>query len=516
MRIEPRSFLLKSALFATGFSGIVSEYVLATLASYFLGDSIVQWAIVISLMLFFMGIGARVTRKIEKNAFTWLIISEFALSIIVSLSALATYIIAAYSEATVIMIYGIAATTGCLIGMELPLAIRLNDQFEVLQVNVSNILEKDYYGSLLGGVFFVFLGLPYLGLANTPIVLGLINLSVGIALLNVFPAKHSSKKIIGNGIGILLFIGISTSFFYSDEIIQFGEQKNYADKVIYEDQTRYQKIVITQWKNDYWLYLNRNLQFSTFDEPLYHEVIVHPVLALHPLPQQVLVLGGGDGCAVRELLKHHSVERIDLVDLDPKMTELGLEHDVLISANDSSLHSPIVNITNDDALHYVDTTHQYYDIIIVDLPDPRSVELSRLYSVEFYTKCKRHMRPSGAIITQAGSPYFAPASFECIDTTMKTAGFQTLPMHNNIMTMGEWGWMIGSLDTANSSSNLSDKIHQYPYEKLELKWLNKSASKQLTSFGKPYFKTHVGEIQPNYIHDPVLYRYYLNGTWDLY
>lgn len=513
--MKTRSTLLKAALFATGFSGIVAEYVLATLASYFLGDSIVQWAVVISLMLFFMGVGARSTRSIEKNVFGWLMGTEFLLSIIVSTSALLTYAFAAYSDYTGILIYGISAFTGLMIGMELPLAIRLNNQYEVLQVNVSNILEKDYYGSLLGGVFFVFVGLPYLGLSYTPIVLGIINLMVGVALLNVFPAFGKWSKLRWNALAGVLLIGVSSSFWFADDVILFGEQRNYRDKIVLDLQTRYQKIVITQWKNDYWLYLNKNLQFSTYDEPLYHEVLVHPAMSLHPNPMHVGVLGGGDGCAVREILKHDAVRQVSLVDLDPEMVRLGKTNDVLLRTNDSSFYDPKVTAYSDDAFHFMDTTNTLFDVLIIDLPDPRNVELSRLYSYEFYEMCKRHLRPGGLLITQAGSPYFAPKSFACIDTTLKKAGYSTLSMHNNIVTMGEWGWVVGSTDSI-APDEMVRRMEQFDYESLDLRWLNTSAIRQITSFGKQYFQTFGDELKPNHIHDPVLYRYYLNGTWDLY
>lgn len=513
--MNAKSTLLKTALFATGFSGIVSEYVLATLASYFLGDSIVQWALVISLMLFFMGIGARITRQIEKNVFAWLVGTEFLLSIIVSMSALLTYAFAAYSDFTGLLIYSISALTGCLIGMELPLAIRLNDQFEVLQVNVSNILEKDYYGSLVGGVFFVFVGLPFFGLAYTPIALGLVNLLVGIALLNVFPAFGKWGKMGWNVLAFALVVFISASFAFADNVIQYGEQKNYSDKIVYQDQTPYQKIVITQWKNDFWLYLNQNLQFSTLDEPLYHEVLVHPVMQLHPHPTHVAVLGGGDGCAVRELLKYESIQDVRLVDLDPAMIELAMRHDVLVRQNDSSFYSSKVHVTNDDAYHFMDTSRALYDVIILDLPDPRTVELSRMYSYEFYSICKRQLRPGGVLITQAGSPYFAPTSYKCIQNTLDKAGFSTLPIHNNILTMGEWGWVIATADSTTKEVML-DRMENGSWEELELQFMNEEAVNLITSFGQNYFEQKVDSIKANHVHDPVLYHYYLNGRWDTY
>ncbi|MFK7933249.1 MAG: polyamine aminopropyltransferase, partial [Saprospiraceae bacterium] len=470
-----RSNILKLALFATGLSGIVAEYVLATLASYFMGDSIRQWALVISLMLFCMGIGSRVTQRISKNLFAWFVSIEFTLSAIVSFSALITYSFAAYAEYTGVLIYGLCMLTGLLIGMELPLAIRLNETFEELKVNVSSILEQDYYGSLLGGLFFAFIGLPYLGLTYTPFILGAINLSVAIVLLYFFPieTEFKYKKWFGI-IAIALASSIGISAYHAEEIILHGEQSKYLDKVVLSEQSRYQKIVLTEWKDDYWLYLNGNLQFSSYDEPLYHEVLVHPAMHFTPNPQHVLILGGGDGCAARELLKYPNVDKITLVDLDPAITNLAQQNDIFLNINQRSLLDSKVNIVNQDAFVYLDQQADFYDLIIIDLPDPRSVEMARLYSLEFYQMCRLRLRPNGVLITQAGSPYFAASSFQCIEKTMQAADFSTLPLHNQIITMGEWGWVL-ALKNEIPSEQIKSHLQQINLENIPTQWLNQAA-----------------------------------------
>ena len=206
---------------------------------------------------------------------------------------------------------------------------------------------------------------------------------------------------------MLLLAGIS----FTNPIISWGEQKKYKDKVVFSEQTKFQKIVITEWKDEHWLYLNGNLQFCSIDEKMYHEPLVHPVMQLHRNPQNILVLGGGDGCAVRELLKYPSVKKIDLVDLDGKMTDLGKEHPVLIDINEGAMNSSKLSVFNKDAyVHLEQDVNSFYDVIIIDLPDPRNIELGRLYSHEFYTLCYRKLRPKGLLITQAGSPLFCHQS----------------------------------------------------------------------------------------------------------
>ena len=258
-----RSNVLKIALFATGLSGIVAEYVLSTLATYFLGDSVFQWTMIVSIMLFSMGLGSRVSQVFEHNLLHKFIYVEFTLSILSAFAALVAYTAAAYTMYTGLIIYTFSISIGLLIGLEIPLVIRLNHEFEELKVNVSSVMEKDYYGSLLGGVFFAFIGLPYLGLTYTPFVLGITNFLVALLLLSVLWSSiaESAKKRLITLSGIVAVVLIS-GLVLAKPIIFHGEQRRYKDKVIFEQQSRYQKIVITQWKDDYWLYINGNQQLS--------------------------------------------------------------------------------------------------------------------------------------------------------------------------------------------------------------------------------------------------------------
>ncbi|MFD2566042.1 polyamine aminopropyltransferase [Pseudotenacibaculum haliotis] len=508
---------LFTALFATGLSGIVAEYCFATLSTYFIGDSVKQWSIVISLMLFSMGVGSRITRSIKTNLFQYFILTELILSLVVSFSAVSTYFLFSYVEYIGLYIYSMSCLTGALIGMELPLAMRLNNEFQELKLNVSNVLEKDYYGSLIGGLFFVFVGLPYLGLTYTPFILGSINLFTAIILLVVFKDKFTQKmnRVFSIGSIVLLTLVVSGSYF-SEKIILHGEQLKFSDKIVYQEQSMYQKIVVTQWKNDYWLYLNDNLQFSTFDEPLYHEVIVHPVMQLLNNPRRILILGGGDGCAARELLKYESLSEITLVDLDKKLTDLFTENSEFAKINNQSLSNEKVTIVNQDGFNFLENTQEFYDLIIVDLPDPRSVELSRLYSKEFYQLCRLKLTPKGGIITQAGSPYYTPKAFQCINITMQSANFSTLPIHNQILSMGEWGWIIGTKEEK-SKDQMIKLLANYKDGQIKTQWLNKESMKLITSFGKDfYLKNKKNSLEENSINNPVLYKYYEQGNWDTY
>jgi len=518
--VKKNSFVLKAAIFATGFAGIVAEYVLSTLATYFIGDSIFQWTMIVSLMLFCMGLGSRLSKRITKNLIQNFLFLEVTLSVLVAFSSVLVYTLAAFSTYYEVVIYLLSMLIGLLIGLEIPLVVRINKEYDDLKTNISSILEKDYYGSLLGGVFFAFIGLPIIGLSYTPFILGLINFFVAGIVLYRFKDKIPKPKL--NRLYYILsiaFVVLITGISFTNPIIAWGEQTKYKDKIIYSEQTKYQNIVLTEWKDEHWLYLNGNLQFCSIDETMYHEPLVHPVMQLYSKPQNILILGGGDGCAVRELLKYPSVKTIDMVDLDGKMTDLGKNNPVLIDINNGSMSSSKLSIYNKDAyIHLEHDNSTFYDIIIIDLPDPRSVELGRLYSHEFYSICNRKLRPNGILITQAGSPYFATKAFKCIEKTMTSANFTTIPMHNQVLSMGEWGWIIGMKNKNITKPELKKRLESLRFSNIQTKWINTEAMKLLTSFGKDSYlnKSSQESIEVNKIHNPVLYQYYLKGNWDLY
>lgn len=508
-----RSNILKLSLFATGLSGIVAEYVLSTLATYFLGDSVLQWTMIVSIMLFSMGIGSRLSKYFEGNLLQKFIMIEFSLSLLTALVSVLTYLIAGVSMYTGVAIYTMSIVIGTLIGMEIPLVVRLNDEFEILKINISSVLEKDYYGSLVGGIFFAFVGLPYLGLTYTPFVLGFINFIVAIFLVGILwnklmPKVKKNLAMSAMGVFMIWCLGL----IMARPIVDLGEQVRYKDRVIYSKQTKYQKIVLTQFKGDYWLYINGNQQLSTVDEAMYHEPLVLPIMSLHPYPQKILIMGGGDGCAAREVLKYKSVENVTLVDLDHVMTDLAKTYPVLTNLNKNSFLDPKVHIINEDAYTWLEKASDYFDIIIIDLPDPKTVELGRMYTYEFYKLCHRHLRPNGMIITQAGSPYYASRAFKCILKSMEEAGFSCVPLHNQVITLGEWGWVLGSRDL--DKNVLISRLRSLDFKNIKTRWIDHEAMNLMTSFGKDVFDTRKVEI--NTIHHPILFKYYMKGAWDLY
>jgi len=508
---KQKSNVLKIALFATGISGIVAEYILSTLASYFIGDAVVQFALIVSTMLFSMGLGSRLSKQINENLLLHFIYLELALSFLVSFCALMVYV--TYGRFTPIFIYFLSIVVGLLIGLEIPIVTRLNEEFEELKVNVASILEKDYYGSLVGGLFFAFVGMPYLGLTYTPFVLGLLNFMVAfwmfLQLKNVISLPHRKRIVAGF---ILIGFTIIGGLIFAEPIVKFGDQKKYRDKIVYQEQTKYQKIVLTQRKDVYSLFINGNLQLSSFDEYMYHEPLVHPAMNLAANKKNILILGGGDGCAVREVLKYKEVEKITLVDLDPTMTNLGKTHKVFLSMNENVLNNKKIEIKIQDAFQFLETSKELFDVILIDLPDPNNIDLNKLYTKEFYYLVKNSLTFGGIAITQAGSPYYATKAFYSIQKTMQSSGLNTLPLHNQILTMGQWGWIVASENLTNQ--RLKTTLDSTNFDALNLRWLNNKGGQKLSLFGKPMSDTSGIEI--NTMFNPVLYRYYRSGNWELY
>lgn len=509
------SFILMAALFATGLSGIVAEYVLATLATYFLGDSVFQWTIVLSLMLFSMGLGSRFSKRFEGHLLETFVRIELLLSVLISLCALFTYLIMPYVTSLWMILYFMALFIGLLIGMEIPLVTRINNDYKSLRTNISGVMEKDYYGSLFGGLFFAFVGIRYLGLTYTPFVVGGVNFAVALLLfyaLRESIAKEQKRWLQLGFVGTAIIIGVG--LFLAKPIVLYGEQSRYREKVVFTKQTPYQKITVTQWQGDYWLYLNTGKQLSTFDEWLYHEPLVHPAMKLARAPRAVLIMGAGDGCAIREVLKYNTVDTITLVDLDPEMTNIGKNHPIFQQLNQKAYFSPKLKVVNADAFTYLEQHKEFYDVIIADFPDPKSVEVNRLYTRAFYELCYHRLRPRGVFVTQAASPYYTTKAFRTIEKTVKSAGFNAVPIHNHIYTFGEWGWVLGMKETP--APVIKKALQQLHFDSLPVRWINNESMLMMTSFGGDLVPVDQEELEINTLHNPVLYRYYAEGNWSYY
>jgi spermidine synthase len=288
----------------------------------------------------------------------------------------------------------------------------------------------------------------------------------------------------------------------AEQITRAADDSLYADEVIFARSTPYQRIVLTKWKNDVRLFLSSHLQFSSRDEYRYHEALVHPGLAAIAAPRRVLVLGGGDGLAVREVLKYPGVESVTLVDLDPEMTRLFSTHPMLVQLNANSLASPKVRIINRDAFPWLEASQDVYDFVVVDFPDPTNYSLGKLYTTAFYRLLAKHLSRAGMAAVQSTSPLFARQSYWCIVETMKQAGLQTTPYHVYVPAFGEWGFVLGGSRPYSLPAALP----------AGLKFLSPQTLPQLFVF--PNDMRPVA-AEPNRLNDQVLVRYYEHEWRDI-
>ena len=306
---------------------------------------------------------------------------------------------------------------------------------------VSHVLTFDYLGALAASIAFPLWLVPKLGLVRAAIMFGIINAGVALWSTYLFEDQlRSPWRVRTSCIAVLLFLG--GGMYASNWISATADNQLYADEIIFERNTRYQRIVVTKWKDDLRLFLSSHLQFSSRDEYRYHECLVHPGLSSLPNARRALVLGGGDGLAVRELLKYPNLESVTLVDLDPEMTNLFTNHPLLAPLNDYSFRAPRVHVINADAFPWLDENRQTWDFVVVDFPDPTNYSLGKLYTSAFYRLLKRHVSPGGLVVVQSTSPMFARQSYWCIVDTLQQAGFKTWPYHVYVPSFGEWGFTI--------------------------------------------------------------------------
>ena len=422
--------------------GLIYELVAGALSSYLLGDSVTQFSTVIGTYLFAMGIGSWMSKHIHQNLAHTFIIVEIAIGIIGGFSAAILLVCFALAgEPFRIILYFLVGLIGILVGIEIPLVMRLLEKELKLSDLVSSVLSVDYLGALVVSVLFPLLLAPQLGFIRTALFFGVLNILVAIWVIYLFRAQiNRISYFYGLSAASLFFL--ICGFVMSEKLMRFSEVQLYGDEIVYTQSTPYQRIVLTRWRDDYRLYLNGNLQFSSRDEYRYHEALVHPALSARKGIKDVLVLGGGDGMAVREVLKYPSVEKVTLVDLDPAMTQLFKADPVLSRLNQFSLQSEKVTLVNEDALAWLNKQELSYDAIVVDFPDPTNYALGKLYTQGFYEILKRRLRPQGIAAVQTTSPLYAPESYWIIHNTAKAANLVATAYHSLVPSFGEWGFMI--------------------------------------------------------------------------
>jgi spermidine synthase len=434
------------SVFIVASCGLAYELIAGALSSYLLGDSVLQFSSVIGCYLFAMGVGSHLSKYVkDEDTLARFIDIELLVGLLGGVSATLLFLVFAWlSTPFRTALYALVFVIGLLVGMEIPLVMRvLNDRRTEFRELVSRVLTFDYLGALAVSLLFPLILAPKLGLSRTGFLFGMMNAAVALWTAYIFrhEIREANRKIATSA---LVLGALGGGFLLADQLTQWAEKGIYGDEVIFATTTPYQRLVVTRWKDDMRLYINGNLQFSSRDEHRYHEALVHPVMQALPGAKSVLVLGGGDGLAVREVLKHKNVEHVTLVDLDPAMTGLFSTSDPLITLNRGSLRDARVSVVNEDAGRWLEAHADVFDAIIVDFPDPSNFGLGKLYSVPMYRLLSKHLSENGYIAIQSTSPYFAPKSFWCINATLTEAGLHTWPYHAYVPSFGEWGFVVAA------------------------------------------------------------------------
>ncbi len=490
------SFALFVTVLLIAACGLIYELVAGALASYLLGDSVMQFSTVIGTYLFSMGIGSWMSRFVGRGIIARFVMIELLVAVVGGFSSTLLFLAFAYTSAFQLALYLLVAVIGVFVGLEIPLLMRiLRDRFDFKDV-VANVLTFDYLGALGASLLFPLVLVPKLGLVRSALFFGMINALVALWSTWLFRDRLGARRAL-QGAGVAVLLALSLGMWKANDITTLAEENLYADEVILSRNTRYQRIVLTAWKDDVRLFLNGHLQFSSRDEYRYHEALVHPGLAALPGARRVLVLGGGDGLAVREVLRYPGVQRVDLVDLDAEMTTLFTTHPRLAALNGRSLSDRRVRVVNDDAFVWLDRNPaELYDFIVVDFPDPSNYAVGKLYTVAFYQLLARHLSRDGYAVVQSTSPLFARRSYWSIVRTLGQAGLATSPYHLYVPSFGEWGFVLAG----------RGEPYRLPAElPAGLRYLTTRELPQLFTFSLDMLPV---PAEPNRLNDQALVRYY--------
>ncbi|HMA92602.1 MAG TPA: polyamine aminopropyltransferase [Polyangiaceae bacterium] len=466
-------FLLTMVL-AIATAGLVYELGMGAVASYVLGDSVRQFSLVIGAYLSALGLGAFLSRYVDKELATTFVNVELSAALVGGLSSPALFMAFSLGASFQLLLLVIVASVGTLVGIELPLLMRILESRLSFKDLVARSLTYDYAGALIGSLAFSLYLVPRLGLVRTSIVCGLVNASVGLAATWVlFPSGERQRSRLAqlrwSGLGVLVVL--LAALLYAPAGVTWAESRTYGRAQRAVD-SQYQRLLLTERDHHLELYLNGHLQFSSQDECRYHEALVHPTLGLSPHPRRVLIGGGGDGLALREVLKWPSIERVVLVDLDPEMTALAARQPGLVALNRHSLSDQRVDVQNADAFQWVSHGNERYDAVILDFPDPTSLGVGKLFTTTFYRRLKNVLAPDAVVVVQATSPLLSPNSFWSIEHTLASVGYHTRPLRVFVPSFGDWGFVVAKLGQLPTEPSVPQSVELHCLDRRGLAWLS--------------------------------------------
>ncbi len=479
--------------------GIAYELIISTVSSYLLGNSVYQFSLTIGFFMFSMGVGSYLTKLLGENLIDHFIAIEIAISLIGGVCSLLLLMTFPFTRALYeTVMFSLIFSIGALVGMEIPILTSILSNKHSTRDSIANVLSLDYFGALIGSVAFPLLLLPHLGLIRSSFAIGLINIFT--ALINIHFFKDFLRKPrLMMGISLAVLVMLITFTVFGTRLSSYAEKHLYFDQVVYKKQTKYQRIVVTEshTTSDSRLYIDGHIQFSSRDEYRYHESLVHPLMSIPGNRQNVLILGGGDGLAVRELLKYDDIALIHLVDIDPEMTRISATLPMLSELNQDALESEKLTIYNEDAFSFINQPGIAYDRVIIDMPDPHNEAINKLYSKEFYTMIRRRMSSEGIVVTQSSSPFFTPRTFWSIEKTLSFVFDDTLSFHTAIPSFGIWGFHLARVNASVPNQFQID---------VETRYINDEVMEAALVFPDDIARM---DVPVNSIMEPKLYQLYL-------
>lgn len=496
---KPQSVILLLSILIVALCGITYELIIGTVSSYLLGNSVYQFSLTIGFFMFAMGVGAYLSKLLDDQLLRNFIVIEILIALIGGAASLLLFMAFPLVNALYnLVMYSLILLIGALVGMEIPILTTLLSKRNTTRDSIANVLSIDYVGALIGSVAFPLILLPHLGLIRSSFAIGLINILT--AIVNIYFFRHQLKRpkllFICSG---AIMLSLTIFLFVGSFLTSFAEQHLYYDQIIYTKQTPYQRIVVTESHRtkEQRLYIDGHIQFSARDEYRYHESLVHPLMSQSSKRSKVLILGGGDGLAAREVLKYDDVESIHLVDIDPEMTRISREFELLKKLNKGSLNDPRVEVFNQDAFTFINQPGILYDRVIIDMPDPHNEAINKLYSREFYKMIKRRMAPDGFLVSQSSSPFFTRRTFWCIEQTLDHVFDQTLSFQVTVPAFGLWGFNMASMQ--------GDFVQSYQFD-VATKYLNSETMQAAMVFSEDTRKI---PSPVNSIMEPKLYQLYI-------
>jgi spermidine synthase len=556
--ITARECIIFLILGAVAACGLMYEYMLSSYTARVLGSTEKVIFTVILYMLLAMGVGAAILPRFVKNNYNGFSIIESLISVFGSMSIVLVsvshgfgYVLPAIvaetfqiplsevggygmisSFANIISYtpYFLAIIIGLLVGAEIPIMtnIRQDGATSELKNNMGTMYGVDYVGAFIGGMIWLYL-LHAFRISDSAVIIASTNIAVGFIFMIAFRKRITAWKTIVplNVFSILCVLFVNS---YGWDVERWSEQLLYKDKIVYQSNTEFQKFVITEREfkeepNEFRFYINGSTQISSADEAIYHSMLVTPaMLAANATTRyhnmDVMVVGGGDGLAVRNILKWNP-RSVTLLDLDgdviefftnPRVVDNKVVNKELLELNEFSFQDPRVTVILGDAFLSADKLIQQrkkFDVIIIDLPDPNHPDLTKLYSTVFYDKVNFLLSDSGVVAVQSTSPYSAKETFQCVKKTMEENSFSNVEQyHVNVPSFGEWGFTISKKDGTSAKESINNASSVYPDDSFSTKELIAGSF----NFGKNFYKDY-DKIKVNYIDTIVIYQYH-EKNWE--